>query len=81
MWNWLRGKKDNKEEVKKEVEEDNPDDSELEKKGFNPEDIQVEPVKDECLTDFSQEYVGYLTISKEEIFQLVNKFQYIHKNK
>ena len=39
MWNWLRGKKDNKEEVKKEVEEDNPDDSELEKKGFNPEDI------------------------------------------
>ena len=47
---WFKGKKAKKEDV----EEDAPDDTELEKEGYDPEkDSNVQEFKEEALTDFS----------------------------
>ena len=43
MVSWLWKKSDNKKEVQKEDEE--VDEEDLKKKGFNPEGLDIEPVK------------------------------------
>ena len=69
MFGWLKKKKDDK--PVKGVEEEEIDDKELEKEGIDPmENIPDEPAKEEALTDFSQEYPGYLVFEKDAIMAL-----------
>ena len=74
MFGWLKKKKDSK--PVKGVEEEVIDDNELEKEGIDPVDqIPDEPAKEEVLTDFSQEYPGYLVMEKGEILALASNFK------
>ncbi|KAL4463958.1 hypothetical protein ABPG74_005895 [Tetrahymena malaccensis] len=73
MFSWF--KKKPQEKPPKEVEEDIKDDSELEKNGIDPIDqIPDEPAKEEVLTDFSNDYPGYLVLEKGEILALASNF-------
>lgn len=60
MVNWMWKKKGNKEE--EEVNEE-----ELKKKGFNPEGLEVEEVaEDQILTNFDRDYDGFISPQPEE---------------
>ncbi len=59
-------------------DDDEPDESELEKVGFDPELIEEE-IKEETLCDFSKDYAGYLELSREEILRLAREYRYIYK--
>lgn len=61
MFGWFKkDKKDENNEI--------PDDSELEKEGYDPEkDESVGEYKEDAITDFTIDYPGYLDISNEEL--------------
>lgn len=69
MVNWLWKKSDKKEE--EEVDED-----ELKKKGFNPEGLDVEDVQDQqLLSNFDKDYEGFICPTPEEAQQIINAFK------
>ena len=73
MVNWLWKKGSTKEGGKEEEEVDEED---LKKKGFNPEGLEIEPVKEEEILDFDHDYEGFITPTVEEANQIISTFKY-----
>lgn len=69
MVSWLWKKGDKKEE--QEVDQD-----ELKKKGFNPEGLEVEEIAaQQFISNFDKDYEGCITPTPEEAQQLVSSFK------
>ena len=66
---WFGGGSKKKEETKEQRnpddESDAPDEAELEKEGFDPDQLEVEEVQEEPLIDFTNDYPGYQVSTKE----------------
>ena len=73
MVNWLWKKGGDKKDPPKEEEE--VDEEDLKKKGFNPEGLDIEPVKEEEILDFDHDYEGFITPTPEEAQQLIGTFK------
>lgn len=68
--NWFLNRGDKKEE--EEVDED-----ELKKKGFNPEGLEVEEVcEEQMVKDFDRDYEGCISPTKEQTLQIINTFKF-----
>jgi hypothetical protein len=71
MVSWL-WKKNGKEE--EEVDED-----ELKKKGFNPEGLEIEEMKeDELLKNFDKDYEGFICPPYQEALDIIASYKYNH---
>lgn len=56
MVNWMwKGKEKPKEQPEKKEEEE-VDEAELQKKGFNPEGLEIEEAKEELIAEFDKDY-------------------------
>lgn len=60
-WMW---KKSTPKEAPKEEEE--VDEQELKKKGFNPEGLEIEEAKQQPIIDFDKDYEGFIDCSEAE---------------
>ena len=67
-WLWKKGGKEAK-------EEEEVDEEDLKKKGFNPEGLDIEPVKEEEILDFDHDYEGFITPTPQEAQQLISTFK------
>ncbi len=52
------------------------DEEELKKKGFNPEGLEVEEVKDSEFFNYDKDFQEFITPTPEEAQQLVTAFKY-----
>ncbi|MCB0368405.1 MAG: hypothetical protein KDD45_02940 [Bdellovibrionales bacterium] len=69
MVNWLWKKKESK-------EEEDVNEEELKKKGFNPEGLEVEEVaEDQIINTFDKDYEGFISPSPQEAQELVAAFK------
>lgn len=70
MVNWFWKKKD----TMKEEEDANEED--LKKKGFNPEGLEVEEVAEEQILDnFDNDYIGFISPTPQETAEIVSAFK------
>lgn len=68
-WLWKKGDKKEEEEV---------DEDQLKKKGFNPQGLEVEDVQDQqLLSNFDKDYEGFISPSPEEAQQIINAFKLV----
>lgn len=66
-WLWKKGDKKEQQEV---------DEDELKKKGFNPEGLDVEELQDQqLLNNFEKDYEGFITPTPEETQQIITAFK------
>ena len=56
-WLWKKGDKKEEEEVNEE---------ELKKKGFSPEEVEIEEVEQDKLLNFDKDYEGFISPTPEE---------------
>jgi hypothetical protein len=72
MVNWL-WKKGGSKDAK---EEEEVDEEELKKKGFNPEGLEVEEVKDSEFFNYDKDFQEFIAPTPEEAQQVVAAFKY-----
>lgn len=63
-WLWKGGSAD----------DDNEED--LKKKGFDPQSLEVGVAAEEAITDFSKDYEGWLSPTREELAALLANYKY-----
>lgn len=67
-WLWKKGDKKEEEEV---------DEDQLKKKGFNPEGLEVEELQDQQLiNNFEKDYEGFIQPTPEEAQQIISAFKF-----
>ena len=71
-WLWKKGDKKEEEEV---------DEDQLKKKGFNPEGLEVEELQDQQLiNNFEKDYEGFIQPTPEEAQQIISAFKCFYFN-
>jgi hypothetical protein len=66
-WLWKKGGSKEEEEV---------DEEELKKKGFNPEGLEIEELKDSEILNFDRDYEGFISPTNEEAAEVITAWKY-----
>lgn len=80
MVNWMWKGKDKTKEKGDKKEEEEVDEAELQKKGFNPEGLDIEDAKDEIIAAFDQDYEEFISPTPEELAEILANFKYLWRN-